>query len=92
MTRDEQAAGQIDEMLAKLEFTCDEAKRIELLGGEGGGGGGDNNDVADDGTVIPPEIADNGFAQMEELKGIWTLMGKVRSAVRARVDYLKVRF
>jgi len=35
VSRDEQAAGQIDAMLAKLEFTCDEARRLELLGGEG---------------------------------------------------------
>ena len=29
VTRDEQSAGRIDELLAKLQFTCDEAKRLE---------------------------------------------------------------
>lgn len=82
VSRDESSAGKIDEMLAKLEFEVSEAVRMEEHP--------ETMIPEVDEDAVPDPVADNGFKQMDQSKSIWTLMGALRSACKARVDYLKV--
>ncbi len=80
--RDEQAAGKIDEMLANLEFICDEVKRTS----------DDPESESLAGSVAPQqeELVDNGYAQIQKLNEAWALLCRLRTAAKARVDYLQV--
>ena len=81
VSRDESSAGKIDEMLAKLEFEVAESIRLENAQ--------EAEPIAE--TVdVAETIADNGFKQMDKCRSVWTLMSALRSACKARVDYLQV--
>jgi len=82
VSRDESSAGKIDEMLAKLEFEVSEAIRLEEHP--------ETMVTEVDEDAVPDPVADNGYKQMEQSFSIWTLMNVLRSACKARVEYLKV--
>lgn len=80
VSRDEQSAGKIDELLAKLQFICDEAKRID---GEAGGNESGGEEKASD-------AAENGRKFLDETNAVWSILAKLRTSLQARAEYLKV--
>jgi hypothetical protein len=93
MSRDEQCAGKVDELIALLEFSCAEAVRkceatkgspsliSAVLQGKdpssGSGGRGGGRDPL-------------GFDELQAVDGMWELSLKVRRALHERAVYLSV--
>ena len=98
VTRDEQAAGKVDELLAQLEFICAEEQRREDAAASSGAagllGGADAMSVASDvagGYVVSnEERTATGQAQLAEVNRTWDLLKRARKALRQRVAFLKV--
>ena len=82
IARDEQAAGKLDELLAKVQFICDETKRRVSVGGA--------QDQEELGTAAGAKENSNGRAQLEEANQVWSLLGKLRAGLQARAEYLRV--
>jgi len=79
VSRDEQSAGKVDEMLAQLQFICDEAKRERTEG------------ASNNGEEETKEEQDpNGRIALNKVNSTWELMSELRSAVRVRAEYLRV--
>ena len=83
VSRDEQSAGKIDELLAKLQFICDEAQRID----DGHQGGGSSNESSEEKAS---DAGENGRKFLDETNTVWSLLAKLRMYLQARAEYLKV--
>lgn len=87
VSRDEAAAGQVDELVATLEFLCAEQRRdlekIEDANNEDGAS-------ASTKSVIDENDKPEGRSQLEKVKEIWSILGRIRVALFGRACYLKV--
>jgi len=84
VTRDEQSAGRLDEVLAQLEFLCaEEARAVAEAKAKA------NGDVDDDdGTAqVPQDYGKEDYGVAQEM---WKLLKKIRQGLVARASYLKV--
>lgn len=84
ISRDEQAAGKIDELLAKLEFVCEEHKRKSTLTGDS------DDSAAEEKTGSDGAVDDNGRKQLDETNEIWSTLATLRASLQTRAEYLKV--
>ena len=80
--RDEQSAGKIDEMLANLEFLCEEVNRAS--------GNPESDSLAGSVASKQEQLADNGYTQTQKLKEAWSLLCRIRTAAKERVEYLQI--
>lgn len=72
ISRDEQSAGKIDELLANLQFICDETKRL------------------DEDSDLQVQYGVDGRKFLDETNHVWSILGKLRTALQARAEYLRV--
>ena len=80
VSRDEQSAGKIDELLAKLDFISSEETNRK------------DDPESSSSIVDSPEYTDAVAGEMEITKAteIWDLLSKVRTAMKKRVEYLEI--
>ena len=82
VSRDEQSAGKIDELLAKLEFLCTEEMVIA---------NGDDLPAPESSEATSDSSAQvAGQKVLTRTHEVWDLLLKVRLAMRRRVEYLQV--
>ena len=81
VSRDEQSAGKIDELLAKLQFICDETKRIDIANELSQGVSGEEK---------AGDAEGNGRNFFDETSNVWVILAKLRSLLQARAEYLRV--
>ena len=94
VTRDEQSAGKVDELIAQLEFLrAEQRRKFDDTVEDGNENNVESNDDATVGSsnslVRPGAGAPNGRAELDKVNEIWTLMCKIRLAIRSRASYLK---
>jgi hypothetical protein len=82
VTRDEQSAGKLDEVLAQLEFFCSEEARV-IAETKAVASNDDDSDAGQG-----PE--DYGKADYVRAQEMWQLLKKIRTGFATRADYLKV--
>lgn len=93
VSRDEQAAGKVDELLAQLDYVCSEAKRKET---EGGGRDDDADSVASFSSLAAAggksggSDNSNGYSVFHEMNNSWSLLLRARSSIQLRCGYLAV--
>jgi hypothetical protein len=79
VARDERNAGKIDEMLAKVEFICDEVKLQSAM-----------KDMEEaESSAKDDSVANNGFKEIERSSEVWKLLLNIRVAAQSRVEYLE---
>jgi uncharacterized protein YozE (UPF0346 family) len=92
VSRDEQSAGKVDELLAKIEFYVSEAIMAEETKKQPADEMIVDDENALDGVTATrsPKDGDNGRDVAEEVNRAWELMLRVRAALLDRSTFLKV--
>lgn len=83
VSRDEQSAGRLDEMLAKIEFICSE---VEARSKEEDA----RKALAASDDEVKDNSDENGRQQLDSLNELWSLMCRIRVAFQQRAVYLRV--
>jgi len=104
VSRDEQSAGFVDELLANLEFICSEKQRLMDEAGEDGAVvEEEDEDAPATVTVSPSKAKDkdkkpgmpsskvgNGLKEFELTQEIWRLLVQLRAVLTQRLEYLEI--
>ena len=105
VSRDEQSAGFVDELLAKLEFYCSEKQRIIIENGEDDVILGDEDDDDESSVVVAQPKAGkgnakttdageaksgNGIKEYSTTLDMWKLSVQLRAVLSQRLEYLEI--
>jgi hypothetical protein len=97
VSRDEQAAGKLDEALAKAEFLAAERRReleAEAARAFALANGKEGEDAADSGppgTGLPPDPNFEGRAPLLNANELWALLNRARTMLVVRCSFLNVQ-